>query len=422
MPAALVCGAALAFAPVAAAGQQINPLDLADGLLLAGEAAKACLVLDAFYGPGTENPEALVRYGECLQAQGDSRAIGFYEQVLVVRPDAPLVRARLAGLREAPVLAPAAITVAAITPSDPSQPVALRPVPVASGRVWLERYYDSNINSGTSSTTIDAVFAGIPLVLDISPAARSIKDQGTRVGGQIDVIAPLSANSALAFFAAGSASLHDRHADLSRQEFAAGLVYMQGHADLRWQLQPSLQLGFGDGDLETATAGLRGRVETALTPQTRLAATGSLGRNWVEGSSARSGWEFAGVIGAEHDLAPSIELFAGLAASRVAAGSASESAWSIGPRLGVAAQLTDRLDWSASYALNWTAYDATIGLFTGAREDIEHRAATELTLDLPEVSQGTSLSLRYAYTLKQSTIDLYDSDRHEVGVRLEVSF
>jgi len=405
-------------APVAAqSAGTINGVELAEALLVAGDPAKACIVLDVVYGEATRDLDALLAYAECRQQLGDfAGASAFYRRVLTQQPQADIVADRVELLDEADAQLEMALAQAVSAATSPVPP------PRLSGSVSLNRFYDSNVNGGTSSSTVDAVFAGVPLALTIAPDAKGVADSGTAIAGTINYLLPLDQANALAFRATGSASLLDEQHSESRADLGLGLGYLHGGPGYSLGLDLNGSVTLDQDGLDRATLGLDGQANWLLTDATTLSATAGVARRHVVGSDANSQWATYAGLGVVHRVTDDITAGARLVASRAAAGSASNSNWGIGPELFIQARLGEDLSVGLNYGISRLAYDDTIALFTDDRVDIRQQIGVALTYDLDALAPNLALNAAYSYSVTDSNIALYDSDRHQVSVGLSYRF
>lgn len=395
---------------MAQATAPINGAELANALLAAGDPAKACIVLDVVYGASTRDLDALLAYAECRQRQGDfAGASAFYRRVLQIESQATPIRERVAILDQA-ATGPLVGTNAA------------RPAPQLSGSVSLGRFHDSNVNGGTSSSTVDTVFAGVPLALTIAPDAKGMADSGTAIAGSINYLMPLDEANALTMRASGTASLLDQVHTESQTEFGLVLGYLHGGPGYSMGLEASGSLTLDHQGLSRGALGLDGRANWDLGGDTTLSASAGIARRTVVGSEANSLWASYAGLGVIHHVTDDITAGARLVASRAAAGSASNSYWGLGPELFVETKLGDDLSVEFTYGVSRLAYDDTIALFANDRVDIRQQFGVALTYDLDALSPNLALNAAYTYSVTASNIALYDSSRHQVSIGLSFRF
>jgi opacity protein-like surface antigen len=422
-----------------------STIALAQDLLVDGRPDLACAMLGAEGEPAAAQVEAIVLLGLCNEELGSiETAIGYYERALRAAPDAQLLRTRLAALYALEgrmAQAEAALTTAmaatlATPPTDPETGFvgaaagATDPdVPVASAsaspsaRLSVERFFDSNVNAGSSSTTMTGIFAGLPLPMIIDPGSRAMADSGTRLALQGSHLHPLGPNHALILGAQLGATIHDDLTRYDRQSLglSTGLIYADPLLTL--VVAPSVQVGFEGGALDTVRGTLSASVERQLGEGVSMLAAAGLGHRHNAENTKRSAWDGVLSLGLGYEVSETLKVSIGYAVRPTVSGRPTESFLAHGPELGVLARLTDDIALGLSYGYEHAVYDETSSLFPVDRAEHRHRLAAELNVDLSDhIAKGIGAAARYEFSTTDATLPLYDNARHVASVGLTYSF
>ena len=121
-------------------------------------------------------------------------------------------------------------------------------------------------------------------------------------------------------------------------------------------------------------------------------------------------------------IADGLTLSANLVAERVGVESSARSYWKLGPEVMVSAALTDSLGLSLSGGVDFVGFDDGLAMFTDSRRDVRYRLGAQLELSLSDLAEGLAVQASYNFSHQQSNHDLFDNNRHVVGVGLSYRF
>lgn len=415
MRAALVAATLATASPVLAATSpsQDAALIRADALLAQNQWQRACDLLESRFGRATDNLDALARLGECRTGLGRfGQAIADYRTILSV-VDAPIIYARLMVLETA--VANGIIVVSDLPASTPPA--------ILSGEISLGLLLDSNANAGTSATSVTAMLGALPLPLIIGPASRATPDNAMILGLAGSYLQPLNEHVALTGRGEASASLYALDQAHSRQSVRgrAGVVMIEGPASLN--LQASLGAGMRAGGIDQLSAGLDGRAAFEIAPGLSLGVGGSIAGMAAPADRDRDSTTRSVTMGVQYQPAPGLSASLDYIVSRSDATGAVYSYLSHGPRLGASIALGPQATLDVSYSHETAEYDGSFILFPQGRRDETHALAGTLKLDLSEaVAAGLSANLGYSYRITDSSIDLYDIERHTLSGGVAFAF
>lgn len=402
--------------------------------------ASLCRVL--LTAPIQGSAPALALMGDCALALGDvAGAVRHYRAALRLDPANLAVRADLANLllltgqveAAKPVLRasvasnsaqPEAAILAGLADhlDGGPAPAALAPTSGGSASIALGRVYDSNINSGSGSSTFDAIIAGTLLKLTVADAARGRPGWATDIVGRASYMHVLDAGNAVVLSGDLGATIYDAASAFSHVEAAMGVGLVHNTGNLTWSVTPNMQLRWQDNAMAQMGLFIDGRAHLMLDRQLAVTGFGTLGYNSVTGNAGFSGMQ--GLLGGGLEYALNDDVLFGvqLAVKRQVSASATEAFTKAGPRVFVQASLTDSLalDLGYGYGLAW--YDQTSPAFPQARRDSQHEVSAGLSQDLSAWRQGLSVQARYSYQHTDSTADFFDRDRHMISTALKYSF
>ncbi|WIY53353.1 tetratricopeptide repeat protein [Devosia sp. YIM 151766] len=407
---------------------------LAAEVLQLGRAAESCMLLDIAAGPDTRYVPALVLYGDCHMEQGDlASAERYFARALALEPDNPLLRSRLDEARtiQAFVTAPepipqppaqAGVAEAAILQSPPdTAAVAPIPDPRLAGSVSLARGYDSNVNSGTYHSVVDAVIGGVTVPLTMTPESRARGSAFTRLTGEYGVMQPLSDDSAGQVVARIEATIHDQWSEYDKLGLSLSGRYLRLAEGWSLSLGPNLHYTLdADGAyMISAGAGLSGRQ--ALADGLDLVGQADWRFEFYPDDAGREAALGSARLGLSYDLGHDWSLGASLIGKVTEKAAPSQSFSGIGARLSLEGPLADYVKLLASYAVSRDAYQASPAAFPQDRVDIEHNLALTLDWNIPTVD-GLSVFAQYDYQVNNSTIPVYDTERHRISTGLRFTF
>lgn len=424
----------------------VSAYGLADALLANGEAEAACALMLHAYGAETEDAGALMRLANCTLALGrpqeslaylqrasanDPGNAGLSEQVAILEAAAILAELAVAvqaqeqlqatlddAPRPAALAAPAlpsagVVDVAAVT--EPDEPAL--PGPQVSGRVSLQRLFNSNVNGGTYNDS----FTGLGLPLVVAPGSKEQSDWLTRIGADGSVTVPLDWTNAVQVNAGFSGTLHDVRKTQSRLDLFLSGAWITGTNQTGLRVGPHADLSWVDGLYDRLAIGAEASAHHKIGPDTTLVGAFDATHRW-HANASETGWALEGSAGIRHVLSPQVTVGANLVAGRVTANSALRAYWRLGPEVYVNAALTDRLGLNLNAGVDFAVFDGSLALFTGQREDVRYRAGASLNWALPEIADGLALQASYSFTHQQSNQDLYDTNRHLAAVSLSYAF
>lgn len=277
---------------------------------------------------------------------------------------------------------------------------------------------DTNINNATDTDRVDLVAGSFvfPLSLAESSRAQSGIGQIAAISGGVDI--GLSANIALsvdadARFTNYAGSDFD---DLSGTIAIGPEIRFSDRNRLTVQALAS-QRFYGWDDAQRAY-GLRANYQRVLNRGARLAVALD-GRRIESGFGDQfSGWQF-GLYGTyEQVLGRSLIASATLFGRREALRSDAYAHFEIGGRLGIGGELPLGINAGVSAGASRALYDGPLPLFsTEARSDWRFNGDVRLGLRSIRVL-GFSPSIVYSYGRTDSTVSLFDTDRHRVQFAL----
>lgn len=380
--------------------------------------------------------KVLVLKADCALALGQANeAAQFYTAALAIDPSNLTTRAELANLllllgrsdEARPLLAAAAL-------SNPHDAVAREmgalahglPAPSAaggwSGSVALGRGYDSNVNGGTFSSTFDAIIAGSLLELTIAEASKGQPDWASQLSASGSYLHVLDANNAVVLSGNAGLTLYDQQSRYNRFDTSFGVGLLHGENNLTWSLTPNARLVWEDAALDRAGFYLDGRIQLGLTAQTAMIGFGKIGYGLAGQNAALNHASGQVGIGLEHEFNDRLSARVALAVERKASNTPIQSIVQVGPSAGLHALLSDSLALDLAYRYDLSFYDQAMAFFPEARKDSEHKLSAALTLDLSSWTDGLSAEARYGFEYVDSTLDLYDRDRHSITTSLRYQF
>ncbi|WP_298023649.1 surface lipoprotein assembly modifier [uncultured Parasphingopyxis sp.] len=281
---------------------------------------------------------------------------------------------------------------------------------------------DTNINNATDVERIDLV-AGpltLPVTLGENSRAQSGVGQTAAISGGIEI----GLNRSIAL---------NVDADARMINYSGG-----DFDDLSGTLAIGPEIRFNDRNRLTVQAtaaqrfygwddaqrsfGLRADFQRTLNRGARLGLAID-GRRLDSGFGEQfSGWQ-AGIYGSyEQVFNASLVGSATIFARRDALRSEAYSNYEIGGRIGVGGELPLGINASVAGGVSRAMYDGPIPLFsTEARQDWRLNGQVSLGLRSLRVL-GFSPSVTYGYSLNDSSVDLYESDRHRVQFSLKRYF
>jgi hypothetical protein len=398
-------------------------LRLADDYRAAGRDEAADALLRALFADRDPDVrlEARFRYARSLIARRQyDAAIAQLDTILVERPSAGPVRFELAralglagdrarSLREFARLRSGAL------PPDLTREIdqvisTLRSTRTFGGSVELGIAPDSNVNSATNATTI--IINGLPFVLDRS--ARRQSGLGVEGAGQIFWRTRLSSNVRLVVDAVARGTLY-RDTDLDD-----GTIRLSAGPEFANRLRPSLVVArrwyLGQG----YSWSYGGNVQwlRPISRRTVLDIQADVERVRVQRSDTTDGTSYAGSIGLEHALRPSLFARLSLSANRYQARSPVFASTSAGAALLIAKDFGP----ASLYGQAGYSYLTTDGMFLG-RKRVDDRIELSGGVSLRRIRLfGASPVVRVTRVINQSTAILYDTARTRIEIAMSRPF
>ena len=418
--------------------------EYADALMAQGQPELACVFVEEVYGLDTQDVGALSRLAGCMLLLGDpTESRGFIDRALALEPDNEtlLQQARMIEVAEglleveekARQLQASEAELAAINvvPPPPARaasraaPVVVEPVavepelpgPLSSGRVALSRVYDSNVSGGVYHDTITAW--GLPFIVD--PASKATADWATRLSADGSVIVPLDWENALEIGGGIGVTIHDAQRSYDRVGAALSASWILGTNVTGGRVRAHGELDWVGGLFEQFATGVEVSGHKQLVPGTTLVGLVDVTRR-NNANRAEQGWAIRSQAGIRHVIADGLTLSANLVAERVGVESSARSYWKLGPEVMVSAALTDSLGLSLSGGVDFVGFDDGLAMFTDSRRDVRYRLGGQLELSLSDLAEGLAVQASYNFSHQQSNHDLFDNNRHVVGVGLSYRF
>ncbi|HWJ86619.1 MAG TPA: DUF2860 family protein [Pelagibacterium sp.] len=437
----LALAAGAASAPTIALGQQSVPaaetpdlltIRLAAELLAAGQAIESCMVLDIAAGPETEYVPALMLYGDCHLEQGKvGEAAEYFNRALVLEPDSEILSARIEEIAniEAFLFAPEPITVpqvpvivAVVPEQEIESPVQETYAPRFGGSVSLTRGFDSNVNNGTYHSVVDAVIGGVTIPLTMSPESRARATAFTRLAAEYGVLQQFTNDSAGRINLRIDAALHDQWSDdHDKAGIALSGRYILLGEDWSLSLGPDLLYTLAANGSHSVTAGLAISGGTALDERFDIVGSADLRFETFPHDTNKDALKGSTQLGLVYDLGNDWTLGAAVLGHFTEKSAAMHSFKGIGARLSLDGPLTETLSLAASYSVTRDFYAASPIAFPQDRIDVGHDFSIGLDFDVLDVD-GLNLFARYNYQRTDSTVAVYDTDRHVVSTGLRLSF
>lgn len=404
--------------------------------LRAGRAVETCMLLDVAAGPQTSYVPALVLYGQCHLDQGNiSDAEVYFTRALKIEPQNGMLRKRVELVRAIrefvlapePAVRPSARRVAEKLPALVAEPrpVAMQPAPKRAPRlsrsVTVARGYDSNVNSGTFQTSVDALIGGVTVPLTLTPGSRAQGDAFTRLRSDFALMQPFSSNSAGQLVASVDAVVHDRLSEYDKLGFALSARYLRLGREWSVSFGPNLSYELSGSNLNKGTVGGTVFARHALSRQFELQGQVDLRHEFYPGNASGNSNAATTRLGFSYELGNDWKLGAWLENRLMDRSTPSRSFAGAGGRLFLRGQLSDDLALQASYSVMRDAYKARLAAFPQDRIDIEQAASIGLEWKLP-TAEGLSLLTSYSFQSIDSTIDAYDAKRHVISTGLRLAF
>lgn len=419
----------IAFSTSALAASNGSALVEAQQLLASGQPAQACALLGSEVNGAATGAEALTLLGLCNEQLGDwGKAISYYERALRIVPDASLVRARLAALyllegRTSDAEAELGMAISTALLSENVDQSRVASASGATARVALSRVFDSNINAGSSATTMTGLVFGVPLPMVIDPSSRAIGDSGTSLSLQARQLTPLGPNHALLTSLNLAATIYDQMSQYDRQSVGVAAALLYGDAAVNALVQPSLQASFEGGELDTIRAGVSAMAQRELSDRLSVFAAGELAYRHNGEEAERSAWDRRVALGLRYALNENFEVGVSYGVRSTISGRPTESYFAQGPEISLDAQLAENVSLGLSYGYEFATYDERSALFPVDREEDRHVLAAQIDVDLSKhLVDGLGLVARYEYSMTDSSLPLYDNERHAASIGLTYSF
>ena len=400
-----------------------------------GRAVETCMVLDIAAGPQTRYVPALLLYGQCHLDQGDvSSAETYFSRALELEPGNATLRKRVDLVRAIQefVLAPerpvrAASTVATQTQAPLADrerrpvPNIAKPAPRLSRSITVTRGYDSNVNSGTFQTVVDALIGGVTVPLTLTPDSRALGDAVTRMRGDFALIQPFSNNSAGQLFASVDATVHDRVSEYDKLGFSLAGRYLRVGRDWSVSFGPNFSYELSGSNVNRGAVGGTVFARHALTKGFDLLGQLDLRHEFYLQHNSGNSNAATTRIGISYDIMNDWKVGAWLENRVIHRHTPTRSLSGTGGRLSAQGRLSENLSLHASYSMIRDAYKATPAAFPQDRVDIEQAASIGIEWRLPAV-EGLSLLASYSFQAIDSTIDAYDAKRHVISTGLRLAF
>ena len=273
---------------------------------------------------------------------------------------------------------------------------------------------DSNITNATNAEVIDIAFGNqiVPLALDSSARAQSGTGQNLGLSGtaRIPVL-----ESAKLLIEADTQLINyggKAHDDYSGQiaigpEFTLSdslQVAVQAFGTQRW---------FGGTKVNSAT-GARTSLQHALSDRQKIGFSIDARRTESGIADIYNGWQFGGYATYERAFSRTLLASASLFARRDALNARAYSGHEIGANIGIGGELPLGLTAGVSGGVSRGSYDEALPLFgRDPRSDLRMNGRLHIGLRSMRML-GFSPSVTYSYAKIQSTISLFDSDRHRL--------
>lgn len=273
---------------------------------------------------------------------------------------------------------------------------------------------DSNINNATDTQHVDLVAGNFILPLRLGENSRAQSGIGQIVGLSGGVEFGLSGNVAL------SVDADARFTNYSNSDFDDLSGTLAIGPEIRFSdrnrlaVQALASQRFYGWDDAQRSYGLRANYQRVLNRGARLAVAFD-GRRIESGFGSQfSGWQF-GLYGTyEQVLNRSLIASATLFGRRDALRSDAYAHYEIGGRVGIGGELPLGINAGVSGGVSRALYDGVLPLFsTAPRQDWRFNAQVQMGLRSLRVF-GFSPSVTYSYGRTDSSVSLFESDRHRV--------
>lgn len=277
---------------------------------------------------------------------------------------------------------------------------------------------DSNITNGTNAQTIDVSLGAFTVPLTLSPSARAKSGTGQFLTGGGSARLGLIGESRLlidgdANFTNYAGSGFD---DLTAQLAAGPEIDLGTKSTLAVQALGA-QRWFG-GQRALSAGGIRTIFQHNLAAGQRLGLSGDVRYTDSGFTNAYSGWQFGGYATYERVVAHRMIASASLFARRDALESSAYSSTELGANLGLGGELPHGISAGVSAGVSHTEFDAALAYLSPVpRADWRYNARVHLGLRAIRVL-GFSPSVTYSFAKSQSSLTLYDSERHRVNFGL----
>lgn len=404
----------------------------------------ACALLEHSHGAQTREPEALYILALCSRDLGQlENAIGYYERLIELLPQAPKPRAELAALyastgraaqaqqlyREAaerqPGTAGAAVftrLARAVMSDDPAQvaPLAKR----WDATVGLATVYDDNVNAGPTATTTAGVIGGVPVDLELDPSMRPRSSWGAMLTAGGRYLVPISARWAVLYQGDLSSTRYFSERDFDTDSAALGAAFVRrsvaGHT---LSIQPNARYVRRDSELQEATHGLSLNVGRQLDQTTQLGLGLGYFNRRVPVSSAHDADGYTASVSVQKVLDTRLQLGGQYFYQYEDARLDSQTRTLHGPSLFATYAVSNFMQILANYRYVAIDYDERQPLFSDAREDEQHQVSLGARISLRQwVGHNMELNARYSYTDNSSNLSHYDHDRNLATVGLLARF
>ncbi len=273
---------------------------------------------------------------------------------------------------------------------------------------------DSNITNGTSAETVDVNFGPFRLPLTLDPQARQKSGVGQNAAMSGSFRTALSKTAKLLIDTDTQATNYKgKAADDFAVQIAIGPEFaLSDSSSLSFQAIGS-QRWYG-GKIAARGGGVRTAVQYEFSNGQRIGVSLDARFNKSGFSAAYDGWSYGAYATYERVVARSLIASANIFARREKLTSASYSGMETGASIGLGGELPLGITAGITGGISRAAFDAPIALFSDeARKDWRLNARAQIGLRSMRVL-GFSPSVTYSFSKSNSSLTLYDSDRHRI--------
>lgn len=277
---------------------------------------------------------------------------------------------------------------------------------------------DSNITNGTNAQTIDVSLGAFTVPVTLSQSARAHSGTGQFLTGGGSARLGLIGETRLLID--GDASFTNYKGgdfdDLTAQLAAGPEVDLDPKTTIAVQALGAQR--WFSGQRALSAGGMRTVLQHELAGGQRLGLSADVRYTDSGFTNAYSGWQYGGYATYERVVAHRMIASASLFARRDALEASAYSSTELGANLGIGGELPHGISAGLSAGISHTEFDSALAYLSPApRTDWRYNARVHVGLRSIRVL-GFSPSVTYSFAKSQSSLTLYDSERHRVNLGL----